>query len=136
MLSEAARKRVARPRTRGAGDKEINPLARFRFALHGLAHAWRTETSFRIQLAAAGAAIAVTAWVQPPLVWAALVAAMIALVLAAELFNTALERLLDGLHPQHARFVQAAKDCAAAAVLMLSIASVAVFVLMLAASSR
>ena len=57
---------------------------------------------------------------------------MIALVLAAELINTALEAALDGLHPEHARFVQVAKDCAAAAVLVLSGASVVVFACMLA----
>jgi hypothetical protein len=56
---------------------------------------------------------------------------MIALVLAAELANTALEHLLDGLHPEQAEFVRIAKDCSAAAVLVFSTTSVAVFALML-----
>jgi diacylglycerol kinase (ATP) len=42
-----------------------------------------------------------------------------------------LEHALDGLHPQQAPFVRIAKDCAAAAVLVLSAASVVVFALML-----
>lgn len=60
----------------------------------------------------------------------ALVIVMVALVLAAELFNTALEHLLDGLHPQQAEFVRIAKDCSAGAVLLFSITSVVVFALM------
>ena len=56
---------------------------------------------------------------------------MVALVLAAELFNTALEHLVDGLHPEEAGFVRVAKDCAAAAVLVLSVAAVVVFLMML-----
>ena len=62
-----------------------------------------------------------------------LVAVMIGLVLAAELLNTALERALDGLHPEWADFVRMAKDCGAGAVLVLSATSVVVFVLMLVA---
>ena len=70
-------------------------------------------------------------WLHPPLLWSALLVLMVALILAIELVNTALEELLDGLHPARAEFVQRAKDCAAAAVLVLSAASVIVFVLML-----
>jgi len=76
-------------------------------------------------------ALLTTAWLSPPLLWAALVAVMVTLVLAAELFNTALEHALDGLHPQQAEFVRLAKDCAAAAVLVLSLGAVVVFGLML-----
>jgi diacylglycerol kinase (ATP) len=104
---------------------------RLRFALAGLREALAREPSFRIQLLAAGGAIAVALVLRAPPLWLALVAAMIGLVLAAELFNTALEHALDGLHPQQAAFVRIAKDCAAAAVLVLSVASVVVFALML-----
>ena len=54
-------------------------------------------------------------------------------MLAAELVNTALEHTLDGLHAEHAEFVRIAKDCAAAAVLVLSATAAIVFVLMLVA---
>ena len=47
-------------------------------------------------------------------------------VIAAELFNTALERLCDALHPQRHPLVGAAKDAAAGAVLVLALASVGV----------
>ena len=104
---------------------------RFGFALAGLREAFARELTFRIQLVAAAGAIAIALLLDAALVWVALVVLTIGLVLAAELFNTALEQVLDGLHPAHARFVRVAKDCAAAAVLVLSVASVVVFVLML-----
>jgi undecaprenol kinase len=73
-------------------------------------------------------------WLRPAAVWWALVALCAALVLAAELINTALERVLDGLHPERAEFVREAKDCAAGAVLVISLGSVLVFASMLFAS--
>jgi diacylglycerol kinase (ATP) len=106
-------------------------LRRFGFALAGLREAVARELTFRIQLLAAVCAIAATLALRAPPIWLALVVAMIGLVLAAELFNTALERALDGLHPAQSEFVRIAKDCAAAAVLVLSAASVIVFGLML-----
>lgn len=113
--------------------KGLGPGARLRFALRGIADAWRAEPTFRIQVLAGTGAAATTAVLRPGALWTALVAVMIGLVLAAELLNTALEHALDGLHPAHAEFVRVAKDCAAAAVLVLSTAAVVVFGLMLAA---
>lgn len=104
---------------------------RLRFASAGWRFAFQNEASFRVQVFFAIGAIAVTAWLNPPVLWLALVIVMVALVLAAELFNTALEHLLDGLHPAQAEFVRIAKDCSAAAVLLFSITSVVVFALML-----
>jgi diacylglycerol kinase (ATP) len=112
--------------------KGSGPGARLRFALSGIADAWRAELTFRIQVLAGAAAAGVTAFLQAGPVWAALIAVMIGAVLAAELFNTALEHALDGLHAEQAEFVRIAKDCAAAAVLVLSATSVLVFLTMLA----
>lgn len=99
-------------------------------ALEGMRIAFRHESSFRIQLLAAILAIASLFFLHPAPLWSALVLVMVALVLAAELFNTSIEHLLDGLHPDEAEFVRIAKDCAAAAVLVLSCASVVVYALM------
>jgi undecaprenol kinase len=100
---------------------------RFGFAAGGIAAAWRNEPSFRCQCAAALGVLAVLAWRRPPLLWWALLLAMCGMVLAAELFNSALEAALDHLHPERHPAIGVAKDCAAAAVLVLSIASAAVF---------
>ena len=110
-------------------------LERLACAVQGLFIAFRFEASFRFQIFAAVLATASLFILRPPLIWSALVIVMIALVLAAELFNTALEHLLDGLHPGMAEFVRMAKDCSAAAVLVLSCASVVIYVLMLASSA-
>lgn len=106
---------------------------RLGFALQGWQHAVRLEASFRYQLLAGIAAVVFTLWLGAPLYWLALVVVMAALVLAAELINTSLEHVLDGLHAEPAEFVKIAKDCAAGAVLVLSAAALAVFFLMLGA---
>jgi len=112
--------------------KGLGPGPRLGFAVRGLGDAWRAELTFRIQVAAAVAAAVVTAALRPGPVWVALVAVTIGAVLAAELINTALEHALDALHPERSPFVRIAKDCAAAAVLVLSAVSLVVFVAMLA----
>jgi diacylglycerol kinase (ATP) len=48
------------------------------------------------------------------------------LVLVAELFNTALESLIDHLHPEIHPAIKIAKDSAAGAVLLLSAGAVIV----------
>lgn len=80
------------------------------------------------------AALLGLAVVRPALLWWALVGAMVALVLAAELFNTALEHLVDHLHPEPHPRIKVVKDCAAAAVLVLSLGALWVGILMLLSS--
>lgn len=104
---------------------------RLGFAWHGLVVAYKFEASFRTQVFAAIAVACAMLIIQPPVLWVALLTVTVGLVLAAELFNTALEHTLDGLHPNQAPFVGLAKDCAAASVMVLSGCSVIVFLLML-----
>ncbi|HWM70144.1 MAG TPA: diacylglycerol kinase [Steroidobacteraceae bacterium] len=99
---------------------------RFRFALMGLAAAWRSERNFRIQVGALVAVVVVLNVLGIEPVWWALVLLTSGSVLAAELFNTALEHLADHLHPDTHAQIQIVKDCAAAAVLVASCAAVAV----------
>lgn len=101
---------------------------RVRFALHGIYAAWRSEASFRLQCSATAAVVLVLWWRHPPAIWWALLLTNCGAVLAAELFNTALESALDHLHPERAVAVRIAKDCAAAAVLLLSLSALGVFV--------
>lgn len=104
--------------------------ARVVFAWAGLCAAWRSERSFRTQCIMALMASGVMGVLQPRLVWWALVGMAIVLVLAAELINTALEQLADHLHPEHHPRIKIVKDCAAAAVLLLSLGAAWVGVLM------
>ena len=102
--------------------------ARLKFALLGLAHALRTERSFRVQLAAFAAALTALLLLRPGALWWALVLLASAAVLAAELFNTAIEQLADELHPQHSPGIRMAKDCAAAGVLIAALGALGVAV--------
>ena len=106
---------------------------RLGFAVAGLRLVFRREKSFRSQCALAAAAALVTLVLHPGPLWWAVVALSAALVLALELVNSALEYLLDHLHPDHAREIGVAKDAAAAAVLIASLAAAAVGASMLIA---
>ncbi len=106
-------------------------LTRLGFAGAGLAAAWRSERSFRAQVVIAVLLLPVMLWLQPALFWWVIVCIMAGLVLAAELFNTALEHLIDHLHPEIHPTIKIAKDCAAAAVLILSLVALVVAGLMI-----
>ncbi len=99
---------------------------RLGFALLGIRVALLHEASFRTQLLLGLAAAVVLAWLRPPLVWVAMCVMSAGAVLALELVNTALERLADRLHPEIHVAIQAAKDCAAGAVLLASMTAATV----------
>jgi undecaprenol kinase len=99
---------------------------RLSFAVAGIVAALRTEKSFRTQMLAAVAILIVLCWLQPAPVWWALIALAIAGVFAAELINTAIESLADHLHPEQHALIKIAKDCAAGAVLIASLAALGV----------
>lgn len=99
---------------------------RFGFAFSGVAIAFRSERSVRIHVLATVAALAVLVYIRPAAVWWALIALAIALVLAAELFNTVVEYLVDHLHPHEHERIKAVKDVAAGAVLVASAGAFAV----------
>ena len=101
-------------------------IRRLRFALAGLQIAWRSERSFRFQLFALTVVVLGCAFVGLEPAWWAIVLLTSALVISAELFNTALEHLADHLHPEIHPQIRIVKDCAAAAVLIASCAAIAV----------
>ena len=105
---------------------------RLGFALAGLRLVFAREKSFRAQVGLAAAAFAFLLLLRPGPLWTALVILSAALVLALELVNSALEYLLDRLHPAHCPEVGAAKDVAAAAVHPASLAALIVGMLMVA----
>ena len=99
------------------------------FALAGITAAWRGEFNFRIQVACAILLALVLGALRPAPIWVALCIAMAALVLAAELFNTAIESLCDHLAPDIHPAIKKTKDCAAAAVLVTSAGALTVGVM-------
>lgn len=100
-------------------------LRSFGHAFRGLRDAFRTQPNFRIHTAGALAAIALGFACQISLAeWIAIFLCC-ALVLGAELINTALEAICDALHPEIHPKIRLAKDAAAAAVLVCAAASAA-----------
>lgn len=96
------------------------------FALTGLRYALRSENSAKTQFLVFVAVVVALIVVRPEPLWWALVVLASAGVLAAELFNTAVEHLAHHLHPEVHPSIRVVKDCAAAAVLVASLGAVGV----------
>lgn len=99
---------------------------RMGFAVTGIRACWRGEASFRAQVRLAVLAFAGLLVLRPAPVWWAAVALCCALVLALELVNSALEAVIDRLHPEIHPSIGLAKDMLAGAVLVMSFASLLV----------
>jgi diacylglycerol kinase len=84
-----------------------------------------------VQAAVFTAAMTALIALRPAAVWWALVLLASAAVLAAELFNTAIEHLADLLHPEESPGVRIVKDCAAAGVLVTVLGALGVGVALL-----
>ncbi len=106
----------------------------FTFAFDGLRHALRTQPTFRMHVAIAGLITVLVIWLPLSTGEAAVMILAIAAVLAAELFNTAVEAVVDLLvERNHHQIARVAKDVAAAAVLITAVAAAAAGVLILGA---
>jgi diacylglycerol kinase len=101
-------------------------LRSFRYAFEGVAHIVRTQPNARIELAIGVGAVLLAAWLGLTSVeWAVLVVT-IAVVLALEWLNTSLELAVSLASPQRHPSAKAAKDVAAACVLLGAVTSVLV----------
>lgn len=103
-------------------------FSRLRFAWAGVVHGIRSEHSVRFHVVALCVVLLALIVLRPEPEWWALVILTSAAVIAAELFNTALEHLADHLHPEIHPSIRIVKDCAAGAVLVCSLAALAVAV--------
>jgi diacylglycerol kinase len=107
-------------------------LRSFGYAFEGVAYILRTQRNARIELAIALAAVALAAWLGISAVEWAVLALTIALVLALEWINTSLELAVSLASPERHPSAKAAKDVAAACVLLGAITSVVVALLLFA----
>ncbi|HTW75324.1 MAG TPA: diacylglycerol kinase [Steroidobacteraceae bacterium] len=99
---------------------------RLRYSMAGVAHGLRAEHSLRTQALVLVAVLIGLVVLRPAPLWWALVILASSSVLAAELFNTAIERLVDHLHPEVHPEIRIVKDCAAAGVLICSLGAIGV----------
>ena len=98
----------------------------FGYAFSGIAQTFREGRNFKVQLCFAIAAvvlgfvfrISASEWIA--------VALCIGIVLGGECVNTAIEAIVDLASPEYHLLAKRAKDCAAAGVLISSIAAVVV----------
>ena len=122
-MSEPSGPRSDGPQPRGAVSAFLRS---FSFAWQGVWHAVLTQRNMRVHLAAAIAAVIAAAVLGISAVQWACVTLAIGMVLVAEIFNTVIEAMIDlqtrQLHP----LAKIAKDGAAGAVLVASIAAVGV----------
>ncbi len=110
---------------------QLSLLRAFGFAFSGLGRLICTQRNARIHLALTMLALAMGIWLRlTPLSWAALALTM-GLVWSAEAFNSAIEALVDIASSEWLPAAQAAKDLAAAAVLLAAGAALAVGLLLL-----
>ena len=99
----------------GTGDPGYHPLRKLRTVISGLRYAVIYDFSVAYKLVLSvlvlAAAFALRAWVD-----LLLILAVTALVLVAEIFNSALEALCDFVETRHNERIKVIKDIAAAAV--------------------
>jgi diacylglycerol kinase (ATP) len=96
----------------------------FGYAFAGIFHAFRTQPNARIHLVVAVVAIACGLLLKISLSEWCFVTVAIAVVFAAELFNTAMERMVDMMSPERREAAGRIKDLSAGAVLIVSIMAV------------
>lgn len=99
---------------------------RLGFAAAGLREGWLRERSFRTHAVCAGAVLAALLVLRPAPVWWAVTALTVALVMTLELVNSALEGVIDLLHPGLHPEIKVIKDMVAGAVLIASLAALGV----------
>lgn len=113
------------PTSAEPAPRRHGPAASFGYAFAGLAAGWRTQPNFRIHLGLAAGVVVAGGLARLSAAGWAIVALAIGLVLAAELFNTALEAVVDLVSPEDHPLAKRAKDVAAGAVLVAALAAAA-----------
>lgn len=103
-----------------------NRAASFRYAFAGWVALLLNEPNARIHAAFSAAAILLGVWLRLNLLSWALVLLVMGMVWMAELFNTALEALVDLASPEIHPLARLSKDVAAGAVLVAALTAVGV----------
>lgn len=96
-------------------------LNSFKYAIQGFFSAFKTEKNMKIHTLAMFIVIALGIWLKlNPIEWCLIVVAIV-IVISAELFNTAIETVVDMISPEKNEKAKIAKDISAAAVLTVAI---------------
>ncbi len=98
----------------------------FHYAFQGILYATRTQPNMRVHLVIGALVLFVTLYLRLQRQYVAVLVVVVALVIAFELLNTAIESVVDLMTVAHHPLAKIAKDTAAGAVLVLSISAVIV----------
>ena len=96
-------------------------LQSFRCAARGIVSVIRAERNIRIHLSVLCYVLFFAWFGQVPAFQIPILFLCFGLVLAAELFNSAIERICDRFHPEYDRSIRAIKDIASGAVLIAAV---------------
>lgn len=94
---------------------------KLKFAFNGIIYATRNEHNMQRHIISTLIVICLFYYLEISILWWALIILCIGLIIAAELLNSAIEDLIDYLHPEIHEKVGNVKDMLAGMVLVLSI---------------
>ena len=98
----------------------------FSYAAKGVGEVLKKEQNFKVHTLAAFLAILLGCFFKiSPWEWCAVIL-VIAMVLASEMANTAMEKLCDVTHPEHNEAIRVVKDVSAGMVLICAIGALAI----------
>lgn len=92
----------------------------FKYAIEGFISSFRTERNMKIHILAMIVVIILGLYLKLSMIEWCIIAFAITLVIGAELFNTAIETIVDMVSPEKNPKAKLAKDISAAAVLVLA----------------
>lgn len=98
-------------------------LKSYTYASKGILHVLLFENNFKYQVTLAILAITISYLLEVNTIEWIIIIALISLVLAAEMFNAAIEKLCDHLHPEEHPAIGLVKDISAGGVLILALSS-------------
>ena len=93
----------------------------FKYAIEGFVSSFKTERNMKIHIMAMIIVIALGIFMKLNKIEWCIITIAIVMVISAELFNTAIETVVDMVNPQKNPQAKLVKDIAAAAVLVLAI---------------
>ncbi|HEY9111571.1 MAG TPA: diacylglycerol kinase [Rhodanobacteraceae bacterium] len=101
------------------------------WSLKGLREGWRVEASFRLEVVLLVILFPLGLWLGHGAIEKALLAGSLLPVLAAEMLNSGLEALVDKLWPERHEMAGRAKDMGSAAVFLLMVNVLVIWIIIL-----
>ena len=98
----------------------------FRYAIEGIISSFKTERNMKIHILAMIVVIIAGIFLKINAIEWMMCAIAISMVIAGELFNTAIETIVDMISPQKNEKAKLVKDISAAAVLVLAIGALVI----------